>query len=696
MFTFAFNLIITMLVISGISMGAVALYARKYVGRVRAATPYVLLIFAAGAWSILYALDLLETSLPLKIMYHNLRFLFLPFFSVLEVWLVIAYVNRTEWLRRDWAALALIIPVISAILAVTSPLHSLFRYNFSLNVTGPVPVLEFSESGFYTFYSVYSLLLLIFAVLLLIIETRRKGILWQPQTLLLIIALAFPTIINYTSVLGFTPVPGVNMAPVLLWIPAVLYTIALFRFQFLDIVPIARSRLIEALSKPVLVLDTNGRIIDINPAACALFAMTANEALGRAVESVVTGWPEFLELCYETVAKKRDLVRTKDGVTHYYIGSGEPLKTPSGEIEGHLIFLQDVTELKMAEAALRESEAKYRAIINDMQDLFYRTDINGKITMLSPSAIRIAGYDSIDQLIGRDVTSLYANPTDRETFLAALREKGSVYAYPVTLKTRDGGILHVTTSSHFYRDKEGNIGGVEGVIHDITEQRRAEDALRIANKKLHLLSSITRHDIRNQLMALMAFIELSKDAINKPEELADFLRKNQKIAETITEQITFTKEYEDLGIKAPLWQDVTACIGRAVTGLPMRDIRIRTEIPGLEIFADPLVERVFYNLVDNALRYGGGRMTTIRITSRTEGSSLVLVFEDDGEGVAEQDKKAIFDKGYGKNTGLGLYLSREILSITGITITETGEPGKGARFEILIPEGAFRFVNTAP
>jgi len=194
-------------------------------------------------------------------------------------------------------------------------------------------------------------------------------------------------------------------------------------------------------------------------------------------------------------------------------------------------------------------------------------------------------------------------------------------------------------------------------------------------------------------MALMAFIELSLDSIDKPEELAEFLKKNQKIAETITNQITFTKDYEDLGLEAPLWKDVDTCIDTAVEGLPIRNIRVQKETGGLELYADPLVEKVFYNLIDNALRYGGEKMTMIRISYRKEGQTLVLVVEDDGVGILEQDKKMIFEKGFGKNTGLGLYLSREILGITGITIIETGEQGKGARFEMTVPKDGYRFSS---
>ena len=110
----------------------------------------------------------------------------------------------------------------------------------------------------------------------------------------------------------------------------------------------------------------------------------------------------------------------------------------------------------------------------------------------------------------------------------------------------------------------------------------------------------------------------------------------------------------------------------------------------LEIYADPLLGKVFYNLIDNALRYGGEKMTEIHITSREDGGALVLVFEDNGVGIPQKDKDRLFTKGFGKNTGLGLFLSREILSITGITITENGEPGKGARFEITVPKGMYR------
>ncbi len=114
---------------------------------------------------------------------------------------------------------------------------------------------------------------------------------------------------------------------------------------------------------------------------------------------------------------------------------------------------------------------------------------------------------------------------------------------------------------------------------------------------------------------------------------------------------------------------------------------MKNDVPaGFEVFADPLIVKVGYNLVDNAMRHGG-KITTIRFSVEDRSAGQVIVCEDDGVGVPAEEKEQIFARGYGKHTGLGLFLSREILSITGITITETGGPGKGARFEMTVPKG---------
>ena len=152
----------------------------------------------------------------------------------------------------------------------------------------------------------------------------------------------------------------------------------------------------------------------------------------------------------------------------------------------------------------------------------------------------------------------------------------------------------------------------------------------------------------------------------------------------------FTRDYQEIGLRMPEWQNVEDIITKAWVGHKIGSVRIDIQVPGLEIFADLLLEKVFYNIIDNAMKYGGPAMTAVRFTMHREGDSVIIVCEDDGLGISEETRKNLFRRGYGKHTGYGLFMIREILSISGLTITENSRPGTGARFEILVPKGLYR------
>jgi signal transduction histidine kinase len=176
-----------------------------------------------------------------------------------------------------------------------------------------------------------------------------------------------------------------------------------------------------------------------------------------------------------------------------------------------------------------------------------------------------------------------------------------------------------------------------------------------------------------------------------PTILNDYFFKVITAAQRISSMIRFTKEYEEIGITVPVWQDISTLVNSVIKEAPLGQVTVKNDIPaGTEVYADPLIAKVCYNLMDNAVQYGG-KITTIRFAFIERDGNNVMVCEDDGVGVVAEEKEKIFDRGFGKNTGLGLALSREILDITGITIRETGEPGKGARFEMMVPNGAYRF-----
>jgi signal transduction histidine kinase len=228
------------------------------------------------------------------------------------------------------------------------------------------------------------------------------------------------------------------------------------------------------------------------------------------------------------------------------------------------------------------------------------------------------------------------------------------------------------------------------VVDRNSELNASQQAFEIANKKLNLLSSITRHDIFNQLTVLLGYLDLAREKVTDPE-LTRYIKKSEDAANIIRRQIAFTKDYQDIGVQAPQWQGLTRCIETISELTPMHDVRRTVDLGTLEIYGDPMLEKVFGNLIDNSLRHGE-HVTLIRFSYReSEDAGLVIVYEDNGAGVSEEDKERIFQKGFGKNTGFGLFLSSEILGITGLSIKENGLPGEGARFEISVPKGKFRF-----
>ncbi|KDE56139.1 histidine kinase [Methanoculleus sp. MH98A] len=231
----------------------------------------------------------------------------------------------------------------------------------------------------------------------------------------------------------------------------------------------------------------------------------------------------------------------------------------------------------------------------------------------------------------------------------------------------------------------------ESLAEENQERRRVEKALAEANRKLQLMASITRHDLLNQLAALWGYLDLAQ--ILREREPANAWRHVESAAEMvnrINNTVRFTAEYQKVGAAAPAWQEIRKLVERSEKYVSTGNITLENAIPaGVEILADPLIEKVFSNLIENALRYGE-TVTTITFSLKQDGDIYTILCEDDGVGVPADEKEKIFTYAHGMNTGLGLFLAREILAITGITLQETGIPGSGARFELLCPAKVIR------
>ncbi len=198
------------------------------------------------------------------------------------------------------------------------------------------------------------------------------------------------------------------------------------------------------------------------------------------------------------------------------------------------------------------------------------------------------------------------------------------------------------------------------------------------------MKDVSRHIIRNKITGLIGCVDMACDSRSSAESLT-LTQDIKELIRDIQKQIDFTQKYEEVGVNQPEWQKLR----EVMTRIDKTGLTFDFDIPDVEIYADPLLGEIFGYLEDNSLRHGV-KVTTISLRSTECSDGLVLIYEDNGVGIPTEQKEIIFDKSSARPSGVGLFLVREILTITGITIVENGIPVKGARFEITVPHGGYR------
>lgn len=252
---------------------------------------------------------------------------------------------------------------------------------------------------------------------------------------------------------------------------------------------------------------------------------------------------------------------------------------------------------------------------------------------------------------------------------------------------RDGSIRWVEERGGAANGKDGSILFLEGYIIDRTEEKSKEEAAHASGRTLRTLLSTTRHDIQNDIMALEGYLDIAgRASVNQKQ--AGHLNKARNAAEAIGRRIGWTRRFDRLGSERPAWLPLHTIIrGINTTSLP-----IELRCNGYLIFSDPLIGIVFSNLKENTINHAG-EGASVAVWCQKRDDDLIIIWEDDGPGIPDGEKERIFRRGVGSETRFGLYVSREILSITGSTIREAGKYGEGAKFEIQIPQGSYKRIS---
>jgi signal transduction histidine kinase len=353
---------------------------------------------------------------------------------------------------------------------------------------------------------------------------------------------------------------------------------------------------------------------------------------------------------------------------------------------------------RRAEEALQESEGRYRHLFETMAQGVLILSRDGRLLEANPAAKRILGLSPGREgdypgpgwkTVREDQTPI---PLGEQPFQVAKRTGQEVSDLVMGVTNPLDGTLHwiKAHATPRFRSGEKDPYQVYMTFEEFTGRKIAEDALRIANTKLTILQTLTRHDILNQLIVLSGYLSMVRDE-SRERAVDPYLSEAEVVAKTIRHQIEFTRECQNLGMNPPEWQNLEDVIRESLDQIAPFPFTVDQEITGLCLLADPLLVKVFMTLFQN-IRKHSRNADRITISAAREGDSTVVIIADNGVGIPRSQKERIFTPEYGQNSSFGLYLVRTILDMSGISIAENGSEGAGARFELRVRPGGFRFA----
>ena len=604
----------------------------------------------------------------------------------------LVYARRGEWLTRRRVGALWAIPAVTAVLAATNGAHGLV---WSGMATAPVPdgaylVLDATNGPWMLVHGAYSYLVAFAGAVIVIDVISRTRRVYRGQAVVLLAGITVPAGANLVSLAGIGPGAAVNLTPPSMAVLGGAFAAGIFRYRLFDLVPVARSSVVENMREGYVLLDEANEVVDLNAAARPLLDGDEGRLLGRSARDAFGADLSILD-SLDGTATTETVTTGTDGPDGRRYVELTVSRVEADRAAGRLIAVRDITDRIRV-------ERRFQTLIEASSDVVFVLDDTGQIDYASPSVENVLGYDP-DDLVGAvafeeliaDAAPDTAPDPDAPSDAAATwrRVLGGSEADPtnndrirfeVRIRTADGDTRTIDAIARYLVDDPA----IEGIVintRDVTERKQRELELERTNERLDRFASLVSHDLRNPLNVAMGRLDLAM-ATDDDTHLETVQTQHERMSTMIEDLLTMARDGKDVEHPEPIDLDATAA--ERWTTVETGDASLTADT-GRTILADESrLANLFENLYRNAVEHGSPEGDTAALAVRIETLPGGFAVADDGVGIPPDIRESVTDSGYtteGDNTGYGLAIVEEIATAHGWDLVVTESEAGGARFE---------------
>jgi len=646
---------------------------------------FAALLLSTAEWALTGGVEYVTSDLPSVFFWEKATFVGGAIVPVAYLVFVLIFTGRSKWLKSPFLWLAYSAAFATVLLACTNEAHHLIYTQIGLTEIYGLSALNTSYGYWFYVYLAYSYVAVFLGIVLLIRFYSRSQSVLRRQAAVVMVGAVVPLAASILDVsptpvfpLPFTPLAFTFSAAAIFW--------AVFRSHVFELTPVARETIVRGMDDGVVILDSNDRLVDINPAG-ERFLGSRQKITGNAITEILEN--RGMEGRY-VATDSSEISLLVDGVQRYFDLNFSSLRNKQGDSVGRIGVMREITDRKRMEDALRESEARFRELADLLPQIVFETDARGRLTYFNQVGVLSTGYNEKDLRKGFDAAMAFPPEEVPKVMDAFSKVLGGAKRGPIeyNLRRKDGSTFPVMIHSSAII-REGKPVGLRGIIIDVSHQKKMEQRLLQAEHLAAIgeTASMVAHDLRNPLQGIaVATYLLRSEGISENErnEMIDLIENNVEYSDGIVKDLLDYSRTFQLELVEVTPNKIISSALKTVQ-IP-ENIEVQNNAQEQPLIAvDPdRMKRVFVNLIENAvdaMPWGG----ILSIKSLQSRDWVEIAFSDTGTGLAKGAVENLWkplQTTKAKGMGMGLAICKRLVDAHGGEIRAESKNERGTTFTV--------------